>query len=74
MHLKLLQKINQNTAEETIDLTVNKIANKITKISRNLAPNNSGIVESGTEDIRFDREIPKERYISPEKGRKLLMI
>ena len=66
IHLKLLQKkAIQKTAEATDDL-INKIANKITKASRNLPQNILETVESET-------EICKERYISPEK-RKLFMI
>ena len=36
MHLKLLQKTSQKTAEATGDLIRNKIYNEITKVSRNL--------------------------------------
>ena len=45
----------------------NEIANKATEISRTSPQNTSGTVESETENIGFDREIPKERYISTEK-------
>ena len=41
----------QNTAEETGDLIGNKIADKITKVSK-ISPRNS----SETEHIKFDRE------------------
>ena len=41
----------------------NEIANKATEISRTSPQNTSGTVESETENIGFDREIPKERYI-----------
>ena len=40
----------------------NKIADKIIKVSRS-SPQNC----SETEDTGFDREVPKERYISPDK-------
>ena len=60
------KKAIQKTTEATDDL-INKIANKITKASRNLAQNILETVESET-------EICKERYISPEKKRKLFMI
>ena len=43
----------------------NKIANKIPKVSRNSTWNISETVESET-------EISKERYISPEKGKKIV--
>ena len=60
IHLKLLQKkAIQKTAEATDDL-INKIANKITKASRN-SPQNT------LEAVKSEAEIRKERYISPEK-------
>ena len=43
----------------------NKIASKIPKVSRNSTRNISETVESET-------EISKERYISPEKGKKIV--
>ena len=46
----------------------NKIADKITKISKTLPHNNSEIVTN----IGLDREIPRERYISPEKRQKII--
>ena len=42
---------------------------KITKISKNSQQNNLETVKN--ED---DKEMPKERYISPEEGQKLLII
>ena len=44
----------------------NKFADKITNISRNLQKNNSETVTNENE-----KEIPKERYISPEKRKKM---
>ena len=62
IYLKLLQKEQmKKTAEATGDLIGNKIAIKITKVSRNPPQNNSRTVECETENIGFDREIPKER-------------
>ena len=52
----------------------NKIANKITKVSRTSTQNSLDAVKSKAENIGFDREIPKERNIFPEKNSKLLMI
>ena len=49
MHLKLLQK--------------EKIADKITKVSRSSLKNRQEVVESEMENIGFDREIPKESFI-----------
>ena len=43
----------------------NKIPNKITEVSGTSPHNSLGTVTKETED--GDREIPKERYISPEK-------
>ena len=54
----------QKTTERAGDLTGNKIAKKITKIS---PQNTSEIVGSETENTK------KKRYISPEENRKLLM-
>ena len=47
----------------------NKIANKITWVSKSPQQNNSETVTN--ED---DKKIPKERYISPEERQKLLII
>ena len=68
MHLKLLLKEQFNkTAEATGDLTVNKIADRITKVSKTSQQNN---LETVTNE--HDKEIPKERYISSEKRRKII--
>ena len=65
MHIKLLQKeYFKKTAEATGDLIGNKIADKITKVSRNSQQNNSKTVTNEN-----DKEIHKERYTSPEKTR-----
>ena len=53
----------QKTAESTDDLIGNKFADKITKFSK----------KSETVTNENDKEIPKERYISTKKCRKLLM-
>ena len=47
-------------------MTSNKIANKITGLSKNLQQNNSKTVTN-----EHEQEIPKERYISPEEGQKI---
>ena len=57
MHLKLLNKAIQKTAEAIGDLISNKIANNIRKVSKSSPQNNS----------ERETEILKERYISPEK-------
>ena len=65
IQLKLLQKEQfKNAAEARGDLIGNKIADKITKVSRRSPQNSSEKVESETVNIRFDKEIPDtERYI-----------
>ena len=45
----------------------NKIPDRITKVPKNLEQNNSETVT--TEN---DKEIPKERYISPEERQKII--
>ena len=45
----------------------NKIANKITGGSKNSQQNNSETVTNEN-----DKEIPKERYISPEERQKII--
>ena len=63
-----LKRVIQKTAKATDDLTRNlKIANKIIKVSRNSQQNNSETVPNG-----HDKEIPKERYISPEERQKII--
>ena len=57
----------QKTAEATGDLNGNKIAHKITKVSKNSRQTNSGTVTS-----EHDNEIPKERYISPEERQEII--
>ena len=62
----------QKMSEETGDLIGNKIADKITKVSRVSPQKSSEIVKNEAGNIGFDREIPKERYISPEKRQKII--
>ena len=69
---KILVKIKlklKKTAEATGDLIGSKIADKVNRVSKTLKT-----ITNGKENIELDREIQKERYISPEKDRKLLMI
>ena len=71
IHLKPLQKkAIQKSAETTADLIGNKIADKITKILRNLPKNNWETVRYEEENVRLDRGIQRERFISPGKKRK----
>ena len=57
----------QKTAKATDDLIGNKTANKIVKIWKNSQQNNSETVTN-----KHDKEIPKERYISPEEREEIM--
>ena len=52
----------RKTAEAAGDFIGNKIINKITKVSKN----------SETVTNEYDREIPKEKYISTEERQKII--
>ena len=58
----------QKIAEATSDFIGNKIYNRTTKISRTSPQNSSNAVTNKTNNIRHDKEIPKERNIYPEKN------
>ena len=62
-----LKRVISKASEATGDLIGNKIANRITKVSRILSQNNSETITNG-----HDEEIPKERYISPEERDKII--
>ena len=68
------KRATQKTIEATGDLTGNKIADKITEVSRTSPQNSSEIVTNETENIGVDRKRPKKRCISAEKQSKLLML
>ena len=58
MHLKLLQKESfKKKQKQMVIWLIKKIVNKILKVSKN----------SETVTNEYDKEIPKERYISSEK-------
>ena len=57
------KRVIQKTAEETGDLTGNKIADKITRVSKTSPKNNSETNEE---------EILRERYTSPELRQKII--
>ena len=65
LHLKLLQK--EQFKNSRSNLISNKIADKIIKVSRTSQKNNSETVRNG-----HDKEIPKERLISPEEMQKII--
>ena len=50
----------------------NKTADKITKVSSSAPHNIWKAVESETENWGYNREIPKERYISPGKWQQII--
>ena len=52
----------QKTAEVTGDLTGNKIADKITKVSRTSPQNISETVSNETRNVWLHREIPRKKY------------
>ena len=56
------KRVIQKIVEATGDFIGNKIANKITKISKNWLQNNSETVTNEN-----DKEIPKERYKKKER-------
>ena len=61
------KKAIQKIAEATCDFISDKITEKIPKISKNSQQNDSETVTN-----EYNKEIPKERYTSPEE--RLLMI
>ena len=64
MYLKVLQKEQfKKTVEATGDLIGNKIADKITRVSKTLPQNNSGTNEE---------QILRERYLSPEQRQEIV--
>ena len=64
MYLKVLQKEQfKKTAEATGDLIGNKIADKITRVSKTLPQNNSGTNKE---------QILRERYLSPEQRQEII--
>ena len=81
MHQKLLEhdksakdalkssskRVIQKTVEVTGDWIGNKIVNRITKVSKSLQQNNSETVTN-----EHNKEIPKEKYVSPEKRQEII--
>ena len=57
----------QKTAQEIGDLIGNKIANRITIVTRNSQENNLETVKN-----EYDKEIPKERYVYPEERQEIV--
>ena len=61
------KRVIQKTAEATGDLVGNKISDRITKVLKNSKQNNSETVAN-----KHDKEILKERFISPEERQKII--
>ena len=69
MHFKTSSKwLIQRAAKATGDLIGNKIANKITRVSKNSQQNQ--LQKAVTNE--HDKEIPKERYVFPEERQKTI--
>ena len=62
-----LKRVIRKAAQATGDLISNKIANKITKLSKNSQQNDSKTVTN-----EHDNEIPKERYVSAEERQEII--
>ena len=70
IHLKTTSKnSNSKTVEATGDLIGNKIANRITKVSRSLLQNNSETITR-----EYFKEIPEERYISRRRTESMMIL
>ena len=61
------KKVIQKTEEGTDDLIGNKIVDKITKVLKTSLQSTSETVADETKNIGFDRETPKQKYMSPDK-------
>ena len=62
-----LKRAIKKASEATGDLISSKISNKIMKVSKSLQQNDSETIKKGN-----DKEIPKERYISPEEREEII--
>ena len=62
----------RKTAEEKGVFIGNKVADKIRKVSRTSTYNNLEACRNETESIEYNREISKEKYISPKKRQKII--
>ena len=62
MHFRLLQNNNSKNSRSNCDLIGNKIADRITKVSKNLQQNNSETVTNGHHKL-----IPKENICLQKK-------
>ena len=60
-----LKRAIQKTAEANGDLTGNKFADKITRVSKKS-------IKAQNNEVNDESEVPKERYISPEKKQQII--
>ena len=60
-------RVIEKTAEGTGNSNDNKVANRITKVSKNSKQNNSETVTNYN-----GKEIPKERFISPDEKKEII--
>ena len=63
----MVKRAIQKIAEATGDFIVNNVAERITKVSKNSQQNNSEILTN-----EHDKEILKERYVSPEERQEII--
>ena len=69
-HLEITQKEqSKKIAGATGDLIGNIIADRIMEVSGASSQNNWEVVERETENMGFDRETPREKYITPWKNK-----
>ena len=64
---------NSENSRTTVDLNGNKIANEITKLSKNTQQNSSETV-TNEKDKEIPKEIPKKDIYLRKRDRKLLII
>ena len=70
MHLKLLEKEQfRKQQKQPVNWLVIKSLIKVSRIS---TQNNSETITNETQNIKHDKEMPKERYISPEERQKII--
>ena len=63
----MVKRAIQKIAEETGDFISNNVAERITKVSKNSQQNNSETLTN-----EHDKEILKERYVSPEERQEII--
>ena len=63
----MVKRAIQKIAEATSDFISNNVAERITKVSKNSQQNNSETLTN-----EHDKEILKERYVSPEERQEII--